>query len=140
MRPVLALVTAIVLAACSSARVMPAGETYVGPLRELWDDGRADRHEAEAVAVLLAEGDGATLTLDGCTVPLRLVSALEEPRRRYVLDGERVLCEAGEVDQALAGDPVRREPPPPGDALDVELWITRADGAPSMVVFRGVSR
>lgn len=136
MRGIAITIAAALLAACTASRE-PAGETYVGPLRELWDDGRADRHEAEVRAELVVDVEGAVLTLDGCTVALRRVSTPEDPRRRYVLEDERATCEAGEVEQALVGDPVRREPPPPGEALDAEVWLTRADGAPSLVVFRG---
>jgi hypothetical protein len=120
---------------CTSA--VDRGEMYVGPSRELWDDGRPDAHADGATAEIVDDGDAATLTFAGCTVTLVRVGDTADAHRRFELDGDTQTCAAGTVEQALVGDPVRREPPEPGTQLSIEMWLVREDGAPSLIEFTG---
>ncbi|HVK82775.1 MAG TPA: hypothetical protein VM513_01645 [Kofleriaceae bacterium] len=132
------MATVLVLAAavgCTGA--VDRGEVYVGPSRELWDDGRPDVRADGATAEIVDDGAAATLTFADCTVTLVRVGDQSDPRRRFELDGDTQTCAAGTVEQALVGDPVRREPPEPGAELSIEMWLTREDGAPSLIEFTG---
>jgi hypothetical protein len=127
------LLTLALAAGCYSAE---PSETYEGTARELWDDGRPDAVTEAAEATIVDDGPTAELTFVGCTIALRRVSD-DDTRRRFELDGDTQTCAAGIVQQALVGDPVRREPPEPRTELSIEMWLTRPDGAPSLVEFTG---
>ena len=127
------LLTLALAAGCYSA---DPSETYKGPARELWDDGRPDVVTEAAEATIVDDGPTAELTFVGCTIALRRVSG-NDVRRRFELASDSQSCAAGVVEQALVGDPVRREPPEPGAELSIEMWLTREDGAPSLIEFTG---
>jgi hypothetical protein len=129
----LSVLLAVCACGCYSA---DPGERYVGPSRELWDDGRPDVVTGAAEATIVDDGPTAELAFVGCTIALRRVSG-DDVRRRFELDGDTQTCAAGVVQQALVGDPVRREPPEPGTQLSIEMWLTRPDGAPSLIEFTG---
>jgi hypothetical protein len=121
-KDLLVLAMMAVMAGCTTSLVDRA-EHYLGSSRELWDDGRPDVRTSDV--------------LDGCTLTLRRDTGVSEPMRRFQLVEDEQRCDAGMVDQALVGDPVRREPPEPGAELSIELWLTREDGAPSLIEFTG---
>jgi hypothetical protein len=125
-----------VMAGCTTSLVDRA-EHYLGSSRELWDDGRPDVRTSDVLVDLVDDGETALVTIDGCTLTLRRDTGVSEPMRRFQLVEDEQRCDAGMVDQALVGDPVRREPPEPGAELSIELWLTREDGAPSLIEFTG---
>lgn len=114
-------------------------EQYIGDLRIVHEEPALDQMIEGVTIGLTPEGSDATLTIDGCTVALRLVTHPEVERRRWVLADETQECETGLVEQALVGDPTRREPPEPGSQLDVEMWMVR-DGYHLMLVVLGAQR
>jgi hypothetical protein len=125
----------LAVCACGCYSSEPS-EAYGGTARELWDDGRPDVVTEAVEATIVDDGPTAELTFVGCAIALRRVSG-DDVRRRFELDGDTQTCAAGIVQQALVGDPVRREPPEPRTELSIEMWLTRPDGAPSLVEFTG---